>query len=150
MYETVYTSYPLKNPVPQTLLDKNIKAARKVLDGYPAIHYATLFGSVVKHRLTHESDIDLAIAADKPLETEDKLRLIGELNLCLTHPVDLVDLNRVSGPILQQALCTGVVIKKTSTEKLAELIKRMWYNQADMMPNSLMILEKHCQRFING
>ena len=51
--------------MPQTLLNKNIKAARKVLDGYPTIYYATLFGSAIRNQLTKESDIDLAIADQK-------------------------------------------------------------------------------------
>jgi hypothetical protein len=41
------------------------------------------------------------------LEKELYLQLVNSLNSVLSHPVDLIDLNRVSGPILKQALCTG-------------------------------------------
>jgi predicted nucleotidyltransferase len=134
----------------QDLLAANIKELKRVLRIVPKIHYATLFGSSIKNRLTAESDIDVAVAADRPLENKLYLQWVDSLNSVLSHPVDLIDLNRVSGPILKQALCTGIVVKKTSALHLAQLIKKMWYNQADMMPNSLMILKSHCERFIDG
>ncbi len=132
------------------LFKTNIKEIKGVLENISEIHYAAVFGSLVKNRLTSRSDIDIAVAADQPLKKEVHLQLINSLNNVLSHPVDLIDLNRVSGPILKQALCTGIVVKKTSVESLALLIKKMWYNQADMIPNSLMILRRHCERFING
>gem|GEM_PF-4307950 len=30
---------------------------------------------------------------------------------------------------------------------LAELLKKMWYNQADMMPHTTMIMRKQVRRF---
>jgi predicted nucleotidyltransferase len=131
-------------------LSANIKQTKKVLENYPQIDFAVIFGSSLKNRLTTESDIDVAVAAERPLTNEVYLQLVDSLNEVLSHPVDLIDLNQVSGPILQQALCTGIVVKKTSALHLAQLIKKMWFNQADMMPNSLMILKRHCERFING
>jgi predicted nucleotidyltransferase len=132
------------------LLYANIEKLKEVLEEIPEIHYAAIFGSSVKDRLTSASDIDCAVAADKPLEKGLYLQLVNSLNSVLSHPVDLIDLNRVSGPILKQALCTGIVVKKTSPTNLAYLIKKMLYNQTDMMPNTLMILKNHCERFVNG
>jgi predicted nucleotidyltransferase len=106
------------------LLAANIKKSEMILGKTPAIHYAVIFGSSVKDRLTNESDIDFAVAAEQPLEKELYLQLVNSLNSVLSHPVDLIDLNRVSGPILKQALCTGVVVKKTSPKNLAHLIKK--------------------------
>ena len=121
-----------------------------MLTDYPEVQYATVFGSLVKNRLTAESDIDIAIAGEKPFSFEFRLQLMSSLNNELSHCVDLIDLQSVSGAILQQALCTGVTVKKSSTLLLAFLIKKMWYNQADMMPNILMSQKKHCTRFLNG
>jgi len=134
----------------KNLLAENIDKLKKILAETPEIHYAVIFGSSVKGRLTSESDIDFAVAAEHPLEKGLYLQLVNSLNTVLSHPVDLIDLNRVSGPILKQALCSGIVVKKTSPESLAQLIRKMWYNQADMMPNTLMILKNHCERFVNG
>ncbi|MCP4757296.1 MAG: nucleotidyltransferase domain-containing protein [Proteobacteria bacterium] len=123
---------------------------RTVLTDFPEVRYAAVFGSLVKNRLAAVSDIDIAIAGEKPFSFEFILELTRSLNDELSHCVDLIDLQSVSGAILQQALCTGVTVKKTSTILLASLIKKMWYNQADMMPNVLMSQKKHCARFLNG
>lgn len=63
--------------------------------------------------------------------------------------VDLIDLQEVSGIILQQALCHGVLIRSTPSTYVS-LIRKMWYNQADMMPYTRRVLERHAQRFIRG
>lgn len=132
------------------MLSENIKKLKRILERVPEVHYAVLFGSSVRNRLMKDSDIDVAIAAEQMIDKKLYLQLVNSLNSVLSHPVDLIDLHNVSGPILKQALCTGIVIKKTSPDSLALIIKKMWYNQADMMPNSLMILKSHCERFING
>ena len=64
--------------------------------------------------------------------------------------ITLVDLHQVSGTILQQALCTGEFLLKNSQGILAGLMKKMWYNQADMMPLSKRVQEAQIRRFIDG
>ena len=130
--------------------DQYLEKIRKILSDQVEIKYATVFGSLAKDRLTTESDIDIAVAGEKPLSVEFLVRLIDTLNADLAIPVDLIDLQTVSGSILQQALCTGITVKKTSTLLLSSLIKKMWYNQADMMPNVLMSQKKHSARFLDG
>jgi len=130
--------------------DDIILKIREVLKDEPEIGFASLFGSAARDRLTLESDIDIAVAAERPLSYEQRLHLISVFSRVLHREVDLVDLQSVSGPILQQALCKGVHVKKTSLRLLAQLLKKMWYNQADMMPLSRMIAKKHCERFVDG
>lgn len=110
---------------------------------------AILFGSAAKNRLTPESDIDIAVAARKRLTFEEKATLTFEIARHICRDVDIVDLYAATGPILQQAICTGILIKKR-TETYAALLKKMWFEQADMMPYTKMILEKRCEGFING
>lgn len=129
---------------------KNINLLKQILGPKAHIKLATVFGSLAKNRLHRESDIDVAIAGEAVFSAEFLFDLTGELNSQLPHPVDIIDLNRVSGPILQQALCTGILLKSTSPVLYSGLIKKMWYNQADMMPYTKMILRKHCDRFIHG
>ncbi len=120
-----------------------------ILQHHPEILVATVFGSVIKNRLTPESDIDIAVAADHRLTFEQRQAVLLDLNSELPCEVDLIDLHRVYGPILQQALC-GKIIKKTSPELFAFLLRKMWYNQADMMPYTRMILKKNAERLIYG
>lgn len=125
------------------------QAILHVLRDFPEIVVAVLFGSAASDRLSPNSDIDIGIAAQRPLPLERKLELFAALARALPREVDLVDLQEVSGLILQQALCTGVLLKSTPPV-YAALMKRMWFNQADMMPNTKMILQKQAERFVNG
>ncbi len=126
-----------------------ISSLEEVFDAIPEVRVLILFGSGAHNRLTEASDIDVAVAADRPLGSREKMRITCELFRVLGRDVDLVDLHSVSGPILQQALCRGEIIK--SDDRIYPLlIKKMWFNQADMMPLTRMVLHRHCQRFING
>ncbi|MBF0351578.1 MAG: nucleotidyltransferase domain-containing protein [SAR324 cluster bacterium] len=120
-----------------------------ILDRHPEILVATVFGSAIKNRMTPESDIDIAIAAEHALTFEQKQEIYLDFATSLPCEVDLIDLHQVDGPLLQQALC-GNMIKKISSPLLASLFRKMWYNQADMMPYTRMILKKHAERLAYG
>jgi predicted nucleotidyltransferase len=129
---------------------KIIEKILSVMNNYPEIHIVILFGSAVKNRLRPDSDIDIAVAGSRTLLSDQKYDMLLSLSEALAREVDIVDLQAVAGSILQQALCKGVIIKKTSPPILAELIKKMWYNQSDMMPYTRRILKARCERFIHG
>lgn len=141
-----YLESKVTEVMPQTELASNIK---NFFDALPEVRVAIMFGSGAHGRLTATSDIDVAVAADSPFGSREKIRLAGELASVLGRNVDLVDLLSVSGTILQQALCRGKIIK-VDGRVYPLLIKKMWFNQADMMPLTLMVLNRHCQRFIDG
>ena len=139
---------PLANKVIiMTTQDSTVASIQNVLENFPEVHIATLFGSAAQDRMTATSDIDIAIACKKPLSSKEKISLSAALETAVQRNIDLIDLQQVSGPILQQALCTGRIILKKSTPLLADLLKKMWYNQADMMPHTVMIMRKQIQRF---
>jgi predicted nucleotidyltransferase len=130
---------------------KEIKnAVQGVLKGFPDIYLATVFGSAVKNKLKPGSDIDIAVAGLEPLGFDRKTQLYLALSKVFQQNVDLVDLHQLDGEILKNALCTGEIVIKRSTNLLAEILKKLWYNQADMMPHRTMIMEKQIQRFIHG
>jgi hypothetical protein len=56
----------------------------------------------------------------------------------------------VSGPILRQALSKGSVIINKAPRLLAGLIKKMWYDEADMMPNYKRIVRQRVEAFARG
>jgi uncharacterized protein len=131
---------------PKTELSSKVK---DVFAAIPEIRVLILFGSGAHNRLTGASDIDVAVAAGRPLGSRKMIEIACELSRVLGRNIDLVDLQSVSGPILQQALCRGEIIR--SDDRIYPLlIKKMWFNQADMMPLTRMVLDRHCQRFING
>jgi predicted nucleotidyltransferase len=122
----------------------------QVLDAYPQILLATLFGSAVRDQLTDQSDLDIAVAALTILPLALRLELADRLTQALHREVDLIDLQAVSGTILEQSLCHGRIILKKDSVLYAELIKRFWFNQADMMPYTRRILAERRRRFLHA
>jgi uncharacterized protein len=123
---------------------------REVLSKFPQIVFATVFGSAATGRITPLSDVDIAIAGERELSFATKMDLSVALSKALGHEVDLVDLHAVSGLILKEALCSGEIIHRGKPAIYAGLLKKMWYNQQDMMPHYRRILKNNCERFVNG
>jgi len=78
-----------------TLQQEPLAVGRKIarqLACHSTVKLGILFGSLAAGRATSDSDLDLGVAADQPLDIELKTVLIGELAQLLGRPVDLVDL----------------------------------------------------------
>ncbi len=79
------------------------------------------------------------MTGDKPVSLELLVDIGIKISDICGREADLVDLQNVSGVILQEIICNGKVILKKYTELYAGLIRKMWYNQSDVMPNVRMI-----------
>src|SRR5712692_7673032 len=106
-----------------------------VLAQFPQVHIAYLFGSAVRNQLTSTSDIDVAVAAATKLPLETRLAIATQLAQALHREVDLIDLQDVTGEILQQSLCQGINLLQKDAGLYARLMQRLWFDQADMMPS---------------
>ena len=106
----------------------------KQLVRHPQIKLGVLFGSVARRQARFDSDLDLAVAADRPLDMSEKIALIEDLAQSISRPVDLVDLQLAGGLVLQEILTKGKRIYNTDSHLHAELIKKMLFNEADFMP----------------
>jgi len=109
-------------------------ALRELLVQFPAIQIAFLLGSAAKGRLTYESDIDVAVAGEKPLDAETKRKLIEAIAEETSRPVDLIDLQTAAQPILGEAL-GGTPIFSRNIDHHEHLITRAWDLEADFMPD---------------
>ncbi len=125
------------------------ESIKKILSEFPEVLFATVFGSAVSDRLTSFSDVDIGVAGQRKLSYETRTDLTLSLSRVLHREVDLIDLHAVSGLILKEALCSGNIIKNNPAT-YAFLLKKMWYNQADMMPHYKKILYHNCRNFFNG
>ena len=114
------------------------------------LRLAIVYGSVATGGLRPDSDVDIAVLFDQPLSAERKVDLAVELAQRLSRQVDLTDLMSLSGTILRQILCKGEVLVKADTSSLAELTRRMIYNQTDLMPLVRRTLEERQMRFVYG
>lgn len=123
---------------------------KKFLFAEPGLRLAILYGSAATGKMRADSDVDIAVLFDRPMTAEQKMMLKSRLESELQREVDLVDLFSLSGTILKQVLHKGRVLIQTKQGARAELIQRMIYNQADMMPYVSRTLMERQRRFING
>ena len=128
------------------IIDQTITA----FDQVEGLNLAIIYGSAATGTMRKGSDIDIAVLFDHALDAVEKIELKGVLEQALLRDVDLVDLFELSGTILKQVLCKGQVVIKRDSQQLAQLYKRMIYNQTDMMPYVIRTLEERQQRFLNG
>jgi predicted nucleotidyltransferase len=124
--------------------------AEEVLHAEPGLKLAILYGSAVTGRMRPDSDVDVALLFDRPLSAERKMALISRLESELRRDVDLVDLFSLNGTILKQVLCKGQVLIQTKTGELSGLVRKMIYNQTDIMPYVSRTLIERQRRFIYG
>ena len=76
-----------------------IAAIRSVLERDPRVRLAVLFGSLATGRERPDSDVDIAVLADRPLSAELKAEWVGSLAAATGRPVDLVDLRTAGEPL---------------------------------------------------
>ena len=124
--------------------------AKEILRAVPGLRLAMLYGSAAAGKMRAGSDVDIALLLDHPLSTQQKMTMLSQLECGLKRAVDIVDLYSLSGTILKQVLRKGRVLVQPKPGARAELILKMIYNQADMMPYVSRTLIERQRRFIHG
>ncbi|HET7266495.1 MAG TPA: nucleotidyltransferase domain-containing protein [Oleiagrimonas sp.] len=124
-----------------------IRQARAALASHPEIKLAIVFGSVASGRARADSDIDIAVQADKPLTAQQTTALVEDLALATGRAVDLIDLRRTGEPLLGEILRHGQRIVG-SDHDLAELRLRHVYFNEDFMPYVRRMLEERNRRWL--
>ena len=119
----------------------------EVLSRYPQIRLAILFGSSANATDTAESDLDIAVLADRPLESELKIQIIGELATRFGRPIDLIDLRTAGEPLLGEVLKGRRILGDDTT--YAKLIVRHLFDAADFLPYRNRILAERRARWID-
>ena len=135
----------------QTTSEENatVQAAiEQVLAHHPSIVVAILFGSLATGHSRNDSDLDLAVASTSPLDPQIRIQLIEELAVALGRPVDLIDLAQTHGPLLQQILTKGRLLICTDRTRYANLLLRVVYEEADVMPYYRRILAERRRAWI--
>ncbi len=123
-------------------------AIQQVLARHPSVVIAILFGSLASEQATRTSDLDLAIASTIPLTSQARIQFIDELAVASGRPIDLIDLDRTHSPLLQQILTKGHLLVCKDRTQYAELLRRVVYEEADVMPYYRRILAERRQTWI--
>ena len=111
----------------------SIDALEAVLKHHPDIRLAYVFGSLASNRAGVDSDVDVALLAETPLDIEHRIRLIEEIASATGRPVDLIDLSTAGEPVLGQILRHGIRLVGDSAQHAA-LTTRHIFNNEDFMP----------------
>lgn len=119
-----------------------------VLLRHPHIKLAVLFGSLAAGKARPDSDLDLAVADDKPVSADARMTLIADLAEHVGRPVDLIDLTSAGEPLLGQILTHGRRILG-SDERFAQLLCRHLIDDADFAPYSSRILAERRRAWID-
>ena len=128
----------------QPIIDTQL---REVLAHFPKIVLAVLFGSVASCRQRVNSDLDIAVFAKQALAAHEIMALIGAFAERTGRPVDLIDLNKVSEPLLGQIVRHGRRVLGSDT-LYGELISRHLFEQADFMPYRTRLLAERRMAWI--
>lgn len=134
-----------QNPPHTADLDRTIES---VMSRYPSVVLTILFGSMAQDRTRDDSDLDIAIASSTPLTAQTHLVIIENMALAVGRPVDLIDLDRTHNPLLRQILTKGRKVLCHDRTHYAELMLRMVYEEADVMPYYRRILSERRQAWI--
>ncbi|MDO8370138.1 MAG: nucleotidyltransferase domain-containing protein [Candidatus Nitrotoga sp.] len=120
---------------------------KEVLAHFPKIALAVLFGSVASGHQRADSDLDIAVAAEQAITVHEKMALISALAERTGRPIDLIDLNGVSEPLLGQIVrhCRRIL---GSDILYGELIRRHVFEQADFMPYRTRLLAERRMAWI--
>jgi len=135
----------MKQDIPTSNLETS--RIRKILEGYPHVRLAVLFGSLAKGNAKKDSDLDLAIATDHALDTKQKMQLTAELATAIGRPIDLVDFASTGEPLLGQIMVHGQRIMGDDAH-YARLLSTHLFAEADFMPYQTRILQERRQAWI--
>lgn len=131
MSDFKFTPSPTLPGIDAVLLD--------VLVRFPALVLALVFGSVAQGRERADSDLDIAVAANRALTATEKMDIIAALAERTGRPIDLIDLKMVAEPLLGQIVRHGRRLFG-SDKAYGQLISRHLFEQADFMPYRSRVL----------
>jgi len=127
-----------------------IAKLRDVLSQEPGLEFAMLYGSVAAGKERQDSDVDIAVCFETPLDFNRKADLVLRLEAAIARSIDLADIASLNGTILKQVLTKGCVIVERKLGSREKQNSRMLYNQADMMPYVRRTLKERQRRFLDG
>ena len=129
---------------------KNQEQLKQVLNKFPELKLAFLFGSFATGRQNSDSDLDIAVASGEVLSVNRKMQLITELAQSTKRPIDLIDLQMKQEPIFSQVITNGSLILCRDRGLYAEFIKLAIYNVADFLPLRARILDERRKKWLNS
>ena len=128
----------------QELKDNLINWAEKRVD----IDLMIIFGSRAKDRQRPDSDLDLGLWRASKWSVDFHRECVERMTDFLPVPIDLIDLSKMDGPLLQEILCNGKKIYQQPDHLLGVLYVRLMDWRTDFMPAWENMLDQRRKRFL--
>jgi len=107
---------------------------KRILSDQPGIKAAFLFGSASTGEMRIDSDIDVAVWMEEPLDSQEAIELINKISATCLRPVDLIDLRQTDPILLKEILGSGVPVVTPPDDVLENLLQIVVRNEADFLP----------------
>jgi len=118
------------------------------LKNITGLELAILFGSFASGKVHAGSDIDLAIALEKPIESQRLAGLAGQLSLELKREIDLHDLHTSEGLIFKKIMTTGKLIINNNPAMYDTLFLKCMHYISDFLPYQMRIFDTRRMQWI--
>jgi predicted nucleotidyltransferase len=128
----------------QQLKDKLVNWAETRGD----IDLMIIFGSRAKDRQRPDSDLDLGIWRSSKWPVDFHRECVEQITSFLPTAIDLIDLSKIDGPLLQEILCNGKKIYQQKDHLMGVLYVRLMDWRTDFMPAWEDMLEQRRKRFL--
>ena len=128
----------------QQLKDKLVNWAETRGD----IDLMIIFGSRSKDRQRPDSDLDLGIWSSSKWSIDFHRECVEQITSFLPTAIDLIDLSKMDGPLLQEILCNGKKIYQQQDHLLGVLYVRLMDWRTDFMPAWENMLDQRRKRFL--
>ncbi|HAE22936.1 MAG TPA: hypothetical protein DCG47_11505 [Spirochaetaceae bacterium] len=130
--------------------DTVISRLRPQLEALPGLRLAILHGSAAAGLLRPDSDVDLALAFDEAMNTEQKLKLYNALSAVCGREMDIADLLVIGGFLLSQVLSQGTLIINNDPSLYYSLAIKSLDFMEDMQPIIQREQLRRIKEFANG
>ena len=107
-----------------------------------------VFGSRAKDRQRHDSDLDLGIWRSSKWSADFHRECVEKITSFLPTAIDLIDLSKIDGPLLQEILCNGKKIYQQQDHLKGILYVRLMDWRTDFMPAWEDMLVQRRKRFL--
>lgn len=78
-----------------------VRRVRELLQAEPGRRLALAYGSLAAGKMRSDSDVDIAVLFDRPLDVDKRMALLQRLELSLSRTADRADLFSLNGTILR-------------------------------------------------
>ena len=106
----------------------------RILSEEANLKAAYLFGSATDGKMRPDSDVDVAVWMEGPLDPQTKALLIKRIASICLRPVDLLDLRKTDPVLLEEILSTGKPLIEPPVDVLESLLQMIVRNEADFLP----------------